>query len=92
MQHVALIGICCGFIFLTWKHFPLLTHFINQFKKIFAASAIPTCMTLSTGKISLLLKLHNKWGHSSLGDLTDLVNLFGIPGNHMSQCATTIIC
>ena len=54
---------------------------VNQFKKLFPASAIPT--TLSTGKISLLLKLHNKWGHSTLSDLTDLVNLFGIPGNYL---------
>ena len=37
---------------------------VNQFKKLFPESATHT--KLSTGKISLLLKLRNKWGDSTL--------------------------
>ena len=54
---------------------------VKQFKKLFPASS--TSSKLSTGKIPLLLKLQNKWGDSPLSDLTDLVNLFGVPGNHL---------
>ena len=58
---------------------------MKQFIKLFPASATPA--KLSTGKISLQLKLRNKWGDSTLSDLTDLVSLFGIPGSrlHLSK-------
>ena len=54
---------------------------VTQFKEMFPASAIPS--TISTGKIPLLLKLRNKWGDSTLSDLTDLVSLLGVPGNNL---------
>ena len=54
---------------------------VKQFKKLFPASA--TSSKLSTGKISLQLKLRNKWGDCTLSDLTDLVNLFGVPGDYL---------
>ena len=31
----------------------------------------------------MLLKLRNKWGDSTLSDLTDLVSLFGVPGDYL---------
>ena len=49
--------------------------------KLFPASATPS--KLSTGKVSLRLKLRNRWGDSTLSDLTDLVSLFGVPGKHL---------
>ena len=54
---------------------------MNQFKEMFPALAIPS--KLSTGKIILHLKRHNKWGDSILSDLTDLVSLFDISGYHI---------
>ena len=49
--------------------------------KLFPASA--TSSKLSTGKVSLRLKLRNKWGDSTLSDLTDIICLFGVPGDHL---------
>ena len=48
---------------------------------LFPASATPS--KLLNGKTTLRLKLRNKWGDNTLSDLTDLVSLFGIPGNHL---------
>ena len=49
--------------------------------ELFPASATPS--KLSTGKVSLRLNLRNKWGDSTLGDLTALISLFGVPGDHL---------
>ena len=58
---------------------------VNQFREMFPASATP--IKLSTGKVPLRLKLRNKWGDSTLSDLTYLVSLFGVPGDrlHLSK-------
>ena len=62
------------------RHFMTSTT-VNQFRKLFPASATPT--ELSSGKIPLVLKLRNKWGDSTISDLTDLVCLLGVPGDHL---------
>ena len=51
---------------------------VKQFKKILPASAVPS--KLSSGKISITLKLENYWGENTLDDLTKLVGLFGVSG------------
>ena len=64
---------------------------VSQFKEMFPASATPS--KLSTGKVPLWLKLHNKWGDNTLSDLIDLVSLFGVPGDylHLSKARTGCI-
>ena len=54
---------------------------VNQFKELFPASAVPT--KLLTEKINITLKLKNYWGDSTLDDLTKLVSLFGVSGEHL---------
>ena len=51
---------------------------VKQFKKLLPASAVPS--KLSSGKISITLKLENYWGENTLNDLTKLVGLFGVSG------------
>ena len=48
---------------------------LSQFKKLFPVPAVPS--KLSTGKISITLKLENYWGNNTLDDLRKLVRLFG---------------
>ena len=48
---------------------------LSQFKKLFPVSAVSS--KLSTGKISITLKLENYWGDNTLSDLKKLVGLFG---------------
>ena len=54
---------------------------MSQFKKLFPASATP--YKLSAGKVSIKLKLQNKWDSDTLDDLTELVNLFGFAGDNL---------
>ena len=54
---------------------------LSQFKKLFPASAVSS--KLSTGKISITLKLKNFWGNNTLDDLKKLVSLFGIPSSRL---------
>ena len=54
---------------------------VNQFKKMFPASAAPS--KLSSGKITITLKLKNYWGNNTLDDLTKLVGLFGVSSEHL---------
>ena len=54
---------------------------VSQFKKLFPASATP--YKLSAGKVSIKLKLQNKWDSDTLDDLTELVNLFGVAGDNL---------
>ena len=54
---------------------------LSQFKKLFPASAVSS--KLSTGKISITLKLKNFWGNNTLDDLKTLVSLFGIPSSRL---------
>ena len=54
---------------------------MSQFKKLFPASATP--YKLSAGKTSITLKVKKQWDSDTLGDLTDLVNLFGNSGSHL---------
>ena len=48
---------------------------LSQFQKLFPVSAVPS--ELSTGKISITLRLKNYWGKNTLTDLKKLVGLFG---------------
>ena len=54
---------------------------VNQFKKMFPASAAPS--RLSTEKMCVTLKLENYWGENTLDDLTKLVSLFGVSGERL---------
>ena len=54
---------------------------VNQFKKLFPASAAHS--NLSAGKVPLKLKLKNFWGEETLDDLTKLVSLFGVSGQYL---------
>ena len=48
---------------------------LSQFRKLFPVSAVSS--KLSTGKISITLKLENYWGDNTLDDLKKLVGLVG---------------
>ena len=54
---------------------------VNQFKQLFPASATP--YKLSQEKHIVRLKLLNEWGDCTVHDLTRLVGLFGVPGDHL---------
>ena len=54
---------------------------VNQFKKLFPASA--THSKLLSGKVPVKLKLRNFWGDETLDDLTKLVSLFGVSGQYL---------
>ena len=54
---------------------------VNQFKKIFPASATP--LKIWSGKVPVKLKLDNKWGNDTIKDLTELIIKFGVPGSHL---------
>ena len=71
---------------LTDKYEEQLQHFMNgvtvsQFKQLFPASA--TSSKLSAEKVAIKLKLKNYWDKSTLDDLTKLVSLFGVSGEHV---------
>ena len=55
---------------------------LSQFKNLFPSSAASP--ELSTGKISITLKLKNYWGNNTLDDLKKLVGLFG-PHLHLEK-------
>ena len=54
---------------------------VSQFKQLFPATA--TSSKLLAEKVAIKLKLKNKWGCKTLQDLTELVNMFGVSGNHL---------
>ena len=54
---------------------------VSQFKRLFPATA--TSSRLSSGKVSVKLKLKNAWGSDTIEDLTKLVNMFGVSGSHL---------
>ena len=54
---------------------------LNQFKKLFPASAVSS--KLSSQKAVITLKLKNYWGTSTVEELRKLVALFGIPGSRL---------
>ena len=58
---------------------------VSQFKQLFPASA--TSSKLSAEKVAIKLKLKNFWEEDTLGDLTKLVNLFGVSEDdvHLSK-------
>ena len=58
---------------------------VSQFKQLFPATATPSKLT--SDKVSIKLKLDNKWGNDTLQDLTDLVIKFGVSGSafHLSK-------
>ena len=53
---------------------------VSQFKQLFPATA--TSSRLSSGKVSVKLKLKNYWGSETIKDLTKLVE-FGVSGSHL---------
>ena len=54
---------------------------VSLFKELFPVSAIP--YKLSQEKYIVKLKLLNEWGDRTVHDLTKLVGLFGVPGDHL---------
>ena len=71
---------------LTDKYEQQLQHFmkgatVSQFKQLFPTSA--TSSKLSAEKVAIKLKLKNYWDKSTLDDLTKLVSLFGVSGEHV---------
>ena len=54
---------------------------VRLFKALFSVSATP--YKLSQDKYVVKLKLLDKWGNRTLNDLTNLVCLFGVPGDHL---------
>ena len=54
---------------------------LNQFKKLFPASAVSS--KLSSQKEVITLKLKNYWGTSAVEELRKLVALLGIPGSRL---------
>ena len=54
---------------------------VTLFKELFPVSATP--YKLSQEKHIVKLKLLDKWGDRMLNDLTNLVGLFGVPGDHL---------
>ena len=54
---------------------------VNQFKKLFPASATP--YTLSAEKVPVKLKLQSEWDSGTIDDLTKLVNLFCVAGDNL---------
>ena len=54
---------------------------LNQFKKLFPASAVSSKM--SSQKAVITLKLKNYWGTNTVEELRKLVALFGIPGSRL---------
>ena len=54
---------------------------VSLFKELFPVSATP--YKLSQEKHIVKLKLLDKWGDRMLIDLTNLVGIFGIPGDHL---------
>ena len=54
---------------------------VSLFKELFPVSATP--YKLSQEKYIVKLKLLDKWGDCMINDLTNLVGLFGVPGDHL---------
>ena len=54
---------------------------VSQFKQLFPATA--TSSKLSKGKVNVELKVKSYWNESTLDDLTKLVALFDVSGNHL---------
>ena len=54
---------------------------VSLFKELFPVSATP--YKLSQEKYIVKLKLLNEWGDRTVHDLTKLVGLFGVPGDHL---------
>ena len=54
---------------------------VSQFKELFPVSATP--YKLSQEMCTVKLKLLDKWSDRILNDLTYLVGLFGVPGDHL---------
>ena len=54
---------------------------MSLFKELFPVSATP--YKLSHEKYIVRLKLLDKWGDHTVNDLTKLVGLFGVPGDHL---------
>ena len=54
---------------------------VNQFKQLFPASATPS--KLSQKMSTVKLKLLNEWGDCTVHELSKLVSLFGVPGDHL---------
>ena len=54
---------------------------VSQFKELFPVSATP--YKLSQEMCIVKLKLLDKWSNCILNDLTYLVGLFGVPGDHL---------
>ena len=54
---------------------------LNQFKKLFPASATPS--KLSAGKVLITVKLKPYWGDNTVEELTTLVNSLDVPGSHL---------
>ena len=63
---------------------------VSQFKQLFPATA--TSSKLSSGKVSFTLKLKNYWDQDTLDDLTKLVTLFGVSGNHLHLSKVEVGC
>ena len=54
---------------------------VNQFKQLFPVST--TSYKLSQKMCTVRLELLNEWGDHTVHDLTKLVGLFGVPGDHL---------
>ena len=54
---------------------------VRLFKELFPVSATP--YKLSQEKHIVKLKLLDEWGNRTIHDLTKLVGLFGVPGDHL---------
>ena len=51
---------------------------VNQFKQLF-----PALTTLYKQSADFTVMVNPYWGDNTVGDLTSLVGLFGIPGSHL---------